>query len=93
MDDGGGDGTFIFQDNGGKTAFMGGKIGIGTTNPASPLHISGPGNQYLDISSTDPQQSYTRLMAVTSNGVTESQLQFAQRLSFVAPLSALLSAG
>lgn len=64
-----------------------GRVGIGTTNPAGPLHISGPGNQYLDISSTDSQLSHTRLMAVTSNGNTESQLQFKNVLRLVAPLS------
>lgn len=63
-----------------------GKIGIGTTAPAAPLHISGVGNQFLDVSTDDPQQSYTRLMAVSSNGVQESQLQFRGRLGFVGPL-------
>jgi hypothetical protein len=62
-------------------------VGIGTTTPSAPLHISGPGDQFLDVSSTDAPQSYTRLMAVTSNGVTESQLQFRGRLLFVAPLA------
>ncbi len=63
-----------------------GKVGIGTTTPAAPLHISGTGNQFLDVSTNDAQQSYTRLMAVSSNGVQESQLQFRSRLGFVAPI-------
>lgn len=63
-----------------------GKIGIGTTNPRNQVHISGPSNQAIDISSTDPQGSYTRLMAVTSNNKTESQLQFRGQFSLVAPL-------
>lgn len=62
-----------------------GFVGLGTLNPAARLHLSGSGNQYLDISCTD-RPSYTRLMAVTSNGITESQLQFRNRLSLVAPL-------
>lgn len=65
-----------------------GRVGIGPTPPAAPLHISGPGNQFLDISSTDALlASYTRLMAVTSNNQVESQLQFKNILRFVAPLS------
>lgn len=64
-----------------------GRVGIGTTAPAAPLHISGAGNQFLDISSTDAAHpSYTRLMAVTSNNQTESQLQFRNIFHLVAPL-------
>jgi len=39
--DGGSDGLFIFKDTGGKTAFMGGDIGIGRTNPTAKLHVEG----------------------------------------------------
>lgn len=64
-----------------------GKVGIGTTTPSAALHISGAGDQSLDISSTDvAHPSYTRLMAVTSNGLTESQLQFNNMFYLVAPL-------
>jgi len=37
--DGGNDQLFIFQDTGGSTAFMGGKVGLGTTAPAAKLHV------------------------------------------------------
>jgi hypothetical protein len=39
--DGGSDGLFIFRDMGGRTAFMGGNIGIGTADPKAKLHVSG----------------------------------------------------
>jgi hypothetical protein len=48
--DGGSDDLFIFQDNGGKTAFMGGNVGIGTTTPSVKLEVAGDlkvlGNAY-----------------------------------------------
>lgn len=70
-----------------------GRVGIGPTPPAAPLHISGPGDQSLDISSTDPPllPSYTRLMAVTSNNQIESQLQFKNILRFAAPVIGAVS--
>jgi hypothetical protein len=37
--DGGSDGLFIFQDTGGRTAFMGGNVGVNTTSPSSRLHV------------------------------------------------------
>lgn len=37
--DGGNDKLFVIRDNGGKTAFMGGNIGIGTPNPEAPLQV------------------------------------------------------
>ncbi|MFN7931260.1 MAG: tail fiber domain-containing protein [Blastocatellia bacterium] len=37
--DGGQDGLFIFRDTGGKTAFLGGSVGIGTTAPRCSLGI------------------------------------------------------
>ncbi|MGH7493506.1 MAG: tail fiber domain-containing protein [bacterium] len=64
-----------------------GSVGIGTLNPQAALHVTGAGNRFIDISSTDALASYTRLMAVTSNGIAESQLQFKNRLGFVAPIS------
>ncbi len=65
-----------------------GNIGIGITNPLARLHIAGPGNQGIDISSTDLAfNSYIRLMAVTSNNRNESQLQYVGRFSFVEPIS------
>jgi Chaperone of endosialidase len=39
--DGGNDGLFVFKDTGGKTAFTGGNIGIGTTNPVGRLTLNG----------------------------------------------------
>jgi hypothetical protein len=39
--DGGSDGLFIFRDNGGRTAFMGGNVGIGTPTPYARLTIEG----------------------------------------------------
>ncbi len=38
--DGGSDGLFVFKDTGGKTAFMGGNVGIGTTSPEARLTVS-----------------------------------------------------
>jgi hypothetical protein len=64
-----------------------GRVGIGTDTPAAPLHISGQGDQFLDVSSTDAgRPSYTRLLAVTSNAATESQLQFNNMFSLAAPI-------
>jgi hypothetical protein len=53
---------------------------------SGPVTITGAGNQVLELNSTDPFASVTRLMAVTSNNQTESQLQFKSRLLLVAPL-------
>src|SRR6516162_9042951 len=53
---------------------------------SGPVTITGAGNQVLELNSTDPFASVTRLMAVTSNNRTESQLQFKSRLLLVAPL-------
>jgi hypothetical protein len=39
--DGGNDQLFIFKDTGGKTAFIGGNVGIGTTNPTERLEVNG----------------------------------------------------
>lgn len=44
--DGGSDGLFIFKDTGGKTAFIGGNVGIGTTSPIVPLHIAPNSNNF-----------------------------------------------
>ncbi|MBI3500618.1 MAG: hypothetical protein HY063_02400 [Bacteroidetes bacterium] len=52
-----------------------GNVGIGTSAPQAPLHIYGSGDQFIDISSSSGS-SYTRLLAVTSNSKTESQLQY-----------------
>lgn len=51
-----------------------------------PVTITGAGNQVVELTSTDPAASVTRLMAVTSNNRTESQLEFKSRLLLVAPL-------
>src|SRR6516162_5949274 len=40
-----------------------------------PVTITGAGNQVLELTSTDPAASVTRLMAVTSNNRTESDKQ------------------
>lgn len=59
--DGGSDGLFIFKDTGGKTAFVGGNVGIGTTNPTGRLTINGivqPQQGALTIFSQDADITY-----------------------------------
>jgi hypothetical protein len=63
------------------------RVGIGTATPETQLHVAGAGDQSITVSSTDSLASQTRLIAVTSNGRTESQLQFRSRFSLVAPLA------
>jgi len=53
---------------------------------SGPVTITRAGNQVVELTSTDPAASVTRLMVVTSNNRTESQLQFKSRLLLVAPL-------
>ncbi|MDQ3190436.1 MAG: hypothetical protein M3Q58_02480 [Bacteroidota bacterium] len=53
-----------------------GRIGIGTSTPGAKLEIRGVGNQSIDIF-TSTLGSRLTLMAVTSNGVRESQIQYA----------------
>lgn len=38
--DGGNDKLFVFRDTGGRTAFVGGNVGIGTDNPLTRLHVT-----------------------------------------------------
>ena len=65
-----------------------GNVGIGTTTPAADLHISGNGDQYLQIDAQgDGFSSSTRLVSVTSANRVESQLQFNSLFNFVSPLS------
>jgi hypothetical protein len=47
--DGGTDKLFVFKDTGGTTAFMGGKIGMGTVTPEDPLHVKAAGSIRLTI--------------------------------------------
>jgi hypothetical protein len=49
--DGGNDGLFVFKDLGGKTAFMGGNIGIGTSSPRNRLGIRamGPSEELISF--------------------------------------------
>ena len=66
-----------------------GRVGIGTKTPAVALHVDGPNDQSLDISTTSAgRRSYTKLMAVASNNRDESQLQFRSLFNLVAPLGA-----
>ena len=51
----------------------------------SPVQVTST----LIISTTDGLASYTRLYAATSNGITESQLQFNGRLGFVEPIGGI----
>ncbi|HET6243773.1 MAG: hypothetical protein H0V01_15025 [Bacteroidetes bacterium] len=53
-----------------------GNIGIGTSIPGAKLEIRGAGNQSIDIF-TSTLGSRLTLMAVTSGGVRESQIQYA----------------
>lgn len=64
-----------------------GKVGIGTTSPVANLHVAGPGDRTLDISTTDPLGSILRLKAVTSNNLLESQLHFRGRLGLISPIN------
>ncbi|MGH7597842.1 MAG: tail fiber domain-containing protein, partial [bacterium] len=80
-------GTKINPNFGAQNIVTTGNVGIGTLNPQAPLQVAGTGNRFIDISSTDALGSSTRLMAVTSNGIAESQLQFKNRLGFVAPIT------
>jgi hypothetical protein len=43
--DGGGDKTFVFKDTGGRTAFVGGNVGIGSTTPTARLEVQGNADQ------------------------------------------------
>ena len=68
-----------------KTTIFG-KLGVGTNNPSTELHISAFGNPTLTITSSNGS-SQTRLMSVTSNGYPESQIQYVGRFSLVEPIS------
>jgi hypothetical protein len=52
---GGSDGLFVFRDTGGKTAFIGGNVGIGTADPKFILEVAGdaakPGGGQWTVSS------------------------------------------
>jgi hypothetical protein len=50
------------------------------------VEVKGAGDQTLELTSTDPAASITRLMAVTSYGETESQLQFKNKLRLAVPI-------
>ena len=52
-----------------------GKVGIGTLNPAANLHVSGNVDQVFALSSLQ-QGSQFELLAVSSNGIAESQMHF-----------------
>ncbi|MBA3900040.1 MAG: hypothetical protein H0X62_07500, partial [Bacteroidetes bacterium] len=56
--------------------YFSGNVGIGTSTPGAKLEIRGAGNQSIDIF-TSTLGSRLTLMAVTSNGVRESQIQYA----------------
>jgi hypothetical protein len=66
-----------------------GNVGIGTPGPEVALHLaSHPGrpNEEVWIEASDPRSgvtAFTRLRAVTSNGVRESQLLYGGECSFV----------
>lgn len=66
-----------------------GYVGIGTPSPDAPLHLAphpGSPNEEVWIEASDPGSgvtAFTRLRAVTSNGVRESQLLFGGECSFV----------
>lgn len=64
-----------------------GKIGVGIVVPGARIHAYGAGNQSVRLESSDSFGSQLQLMAVTSNGRTESQIQFRDRLNFVAPIA------
>ena len=64
-----------------------GKIGVGIATPGAAVHAYGAGNQFVRIESADALASQLSLGAVVTNGLTESQIQFKNRLGFVAPIS------
>lgn len=64
---------FVIQANG--------NVGIGTITPTAKIDILGSGNQSIQLSSSD-LGSQTKLMAVTSNGKVESQMQFRNEFHF-----------
>jgi hypothetical protein len=66
-----------------------GNVGIGTPSPEATLHLAphqGSPNEEIWIEASDPGSgvtAFTRLRAVTSNGVRESQLLFGGECAFV----------
>jgi hypothetical protein len=66
-----------------------GNVGIGTPTPEAAVHIAphqGSPDEEIWIEASDPRSgvtAFTRLRAVTSNGVRESQLLFGGECSFV----------
>jgi hypothetical protein len=55
---GGGDQKFIFRDTGGVTAFVGGKIGVGTDAPAAKLQIDNPVQGHIQLFSATADFEY-----------------------------------
>ncbi len=56
--DGGGDKRFIFKDTGGLTAFLGGKIGIGTDAPAAKVEVDNPVQGHIQLFSATADFEY-----------------------------------
>jgi hypothetical protein len=67
--DGGNDGLFIFRDTGGKTAFMGGDIGIGTTSPLNALHVARPSHLNVIFDRTDTTDHLTLVVGSVGSGL------------------------
>jgi hypothetical protein len=70
-----------------------GNVGIGTTNPRAPVHVVRVGNAWIAAQSRTAPGSIMQLGAVTSNGITEAQLQYQGMFRLVEGLGAPLGSG
>jgi hypothetical protein len=80
---------YIFANPGKNDLIVKGHVGVGTPNPEAALHLAphqGSPDEEIWIEASNPDSgvtAFTRLRAVTSNGVRESQLLFGGECSFV----------
>jgi Chaperone of endosialidase len=67
--DGGSDQLFVFKDTGGKTAFLGGDIGIGTKAPLSRLHVAQDAHLNAVFERSDLQEHLTVVVGSQGSGL------------------------